>query len=709
MSDPSGESALVAAPSRGRGLTFGLVALMLAVAAVIGVALVVGFVEGERQRDLRAWQIRLGIVADSRFAAVNNWLEEQYAHLTVLAENAALQIYMTELALAEGDRREVTAAAAQAGYLRNLLIVAAERGGFTGKAVGPEVAANVQRVGVAGVALVDMDGRVMVSTPEMPPIEGRLREFVVTAPRGARTLAGPYSGAAGNATMAFLAPVFAVQGDVGASEQIGMVLGVKEVASQLYPLLHQPGAVDETMETLLVRSTGAVVEYLSPLMDGTPALERKMALGTPELAAAFAINTPGGFAIRRDYRGGEVLVTGRDFTVAPWTLVQKIDRGEALAESDARLTRQLVIFLLIIALLSAAMLAVWWQGSSRRAREAAASHERLAKRFEAQGRFLELVTDSQPNAVFIVDPEEGRVRFANAMTARRAGAEKADVVGKRLSAVLGPEDARRHLAQIRLTVARGAPVSAIERAEGGDEERVVQCEYIPMADASEGERGILVVERDITAAVTERERRERTQRELVETLMAVVDRRDPHAAHHSGRVATVAKAVAEEMSLEPVMVETAEIAGKLMNLGKALVPEELLTKSERLTQAELERVRESIRESADLIAGVEFDGPVVETLRQLHECYDGSGGPRGLKGDEILVTARIVAVANAFVALLSSRAYRSRLSFDEAVETLLSGIGRAFDRRVVAALVNHLDSHGGRERWADFAEPPPAA
>ncbi len=682
---------------------------MLAAAAVIGVGLVFNFVEGERQRELRDWQIRLGIVADSRFAVVNDWLEEQYAHLTVLAENAALQIYMTELALAGGDDREVTAAAAQAGYLRNLLVVAAERGGFTGKAVGAEVAANVQRVGVAGLALLDINGRVMVSTPEMPPIEGRLGDFVVTAPRGARTLAGLYPGVAGNPTMAFLVPVFAVQGNVGASEQIGMVLGVKEVDDELYPLLYQPGAVDETMETLVVRVTGAVVEYLSPLMDGTPALKRKMALDTPELAAAFAVNTPGGFAIRRDYRGEEVLVTARDFAVAPWTLVQKIDRDEALAESDARLTRQLVVFLLIIALFGAAMVAVWWHGSSRRAREAAASYQNLAKRFEAQGKFLELVTDSQPNAIFIVDAEEGRVRFANVMTARRAGAEKTDIVGKPLSAVFGPEEARRHLAQIRLAVARGAAVSVIERAEAGDEKRVVQSEYIPMADAPEEERGILVVERDITAAVSERERRERTQRQLVETLMAVVDRRDPYAANHSARVATVAKAVAEEMSLEPVMVEAAEIAGKLMNLGKALVPEEVLTKTERLTDNELQRVRESIRASADLIAGVEFAGPVVETLRQLHERCDGSGGPRGLKGDEILITARIVAVANAFVALLSSRAYRSSMSFDQALEALLSDIGRAFDRRVVAALVNHLDSHGGRERWAEFAESPPAA
>lgn len=702
-------SAGIAASPRGAGLTFGLVALILAAIAVVGVVLVFNFVESERARDLRAWQVRLGIVADSRFAAVSNWLDEQYAHLTVLAENAALQIYMTELALGGGDQRRVTEEAAQAGYLRNLLVVAAERGGFTGRAVGPRVAANVQRVGVAGLALLDVSGRIIVSTPEMPPIGPTLEGFMTAAPRGERAIKGPYPGTAGNPTMAFAVPVFAVQGDARASEQIGVVLGVKEVGGQLYPLLRQPGAVDETGETLLIRSTGALAEYLSPLMDGTAGLERKIALETPELAAAFAIQMPGGFAIKRDYRGQEVLVTGRAFAAVPWTLVQKIDRDEALAESDARLTRQLITFLLVLTVISAVIVAAWWHGSSRRARVAAASYQRLAERHENQRKFLELVTDSQPNLIFIVDAQESRFRFANLMTARRAGIDSRDILGKTLAAVLGPEEARRHQAHMRLAVERGGPVSAVERVAASDEARVVQSEYIPMAEAEDEEPGILVIERDITAAVTERERRERTQRHLVETLVAVVDQRDPYAANHSLRVAVVARAIAEEMNLESVMVETAEIAGKLTNLGKIRVPQEVLTKAEGLSPDELRQVRESIQNSADLIAGIEFDGPVIETLRQLQEHWDGSGGPRGLAGDEILITARIVAVANAFVAMVSSRAYRPGIGFDGAVETLLSQIGTAFDRRVVAALINHLDSHGGRDRWAEFAESPPAA
>lgn len=709
MAEPSTDSATIAKPPRGTGLTFGLVALLLAVAAAVGIALVFGFIESERQRDLRAWQVRLGIVADGRFASVNDWLEEQYAHLNFLAENASLQIYMTEIALAGGDRGRATAAAAQAGYLRNLLVVAAARGGFTGEAAGPAVDANVRRVGVAGIALLDNAGRVIVSTPQMPPIEGALRDFVTTAPRGSRALESVFAGAAGNPTMAFAVPVFAVQGDVGPSEQIGMVLGVKEVGDELFPLLHQPGAAEETAETLIVHATGTIVQYLSPLMDGTPALARNIALDTPELAAAFAVTMPGGFAIKRDYRDAEVLVTGRGFSVAPWTLVHKIDRAEALADSDARRTRFAIVALLLIALVSAAILAVWWYGSSRRAREAAAGYRDLAGRLERQGKFLQLVTDSQPDLIFIVDADDGRFRFANRTTARRAGIESSDVIGKTLSAMFGPEAAKRHKAQIRRAVEAQAPVTAVERIDEDGEVRVVQSAHIPLGESEGQGRGILVVERDITAAVTERERRERIQRQLVTTLLAVVDRRDPYSADHSVWVGAVAKAIAGEMGLEPTLVETAEIAGNLMNLGKILVPEAVLTKEGSLSADEIKQVRDGIHTSADLIEGIEFDGPVVETLRQLQEHWDGSGGPRGLAGEAILVTAQAVAVANAFVAMVSARAYRPGIGFDKAVDNLLAQIGTVFDRRVVAALVNHLDNHGGRQRWAEIAAPHPAA
>ena len=99
----------------------------------------------------------------------------------------------------------------------------------------------------------------------------------------------------------------------------------------------------------------------------------------------------------------------------------------------------------------------------------------------------------------------------------------------------------------------------------------------------------------------------------------------------------------------------------------------------------------------------------MDTIRQSGERWDGTGGPAGLAGEAILTTARIVAVANAFVAMTSPRARRPVLDVDDALANLFAEIGRAYDRRVVAALANHLDNRGGRAVFdaANGASPRP--
>jgi HD-GYP domain-containing protein (c-di-GMP phosphodiesterase class II) len=214
---------------------------------------------------------------------------------------------------------------------------------------------------------------------------------------------------------------------------------------------------------------------------------------------------------------------------------------------------------------------------------------------------------------------------------------------------------------------------------------------------------VLFVEHDVSEAVTERERRGRIMSQLVRTLVGVVDRRDPFSAGHSARVGMLARAIASEMGLDEQQIETAEIAGSLLNLGKIFVPAELLTRSGELTESERQQVRQGMQASAQLLEGIEFDGPVVETLRQSQAHWDGSGAPAGLAGEDILVTARVVAVANAFVGMVSRRAHREALGIDRSIQTLMGEVGRAFDRGVVAALVNYLDNRGGRAQWAESA------
>jgi PAS domain S-box-containing protein len=692
----------------GRPAVLKMVATVLAILAVTAVAvgLIFRFVDEEREREMFNWQTRLGIVADSRDAAVEGWVAGSAGVLANLADNEALRLYLTRIK--SGDQQANAPDSPEIGSLTNLLVVTADRTGFTAPPVGAEVRANVPRVGVAGLALLDLDLKPIISTANFPPIESALQAFLRELPRGKPAFIDLYIAPSGRPTVGFLEPIYAVQEDPAPEHQIGWVFGLKPVDETMFPQLKQPGATERTAEAVLVRKAGAVVEYLSPLRDGSAPLRQKRALNTPRLAAAFALDRPGGFGLYRDYAGNDVLVTSRPVAGTPWTLMYKVDRQEALGESETRLRRLLLILLLAVAFMLAALFAIWRHGASQRAAAAADRFQEMAERFEQQRNFLRVVTDSQPNTIFIAD-ERNIYRFANAVAAESTGGDKDALLGKTLAAVLGPERAKPYERLNRQALEEAKPVSSIHRYQTPEGERVLQSEHIPIKATPDTPGGVLVVEEDVTTAVTERERRAKTLRDLVGTLMTVVDQRDPNAAHHSTRVAAVARAVAEEMGLDATLADTAEFAGTLMNLGKILVPSEILTRKGGLTDAEIRQVRDSIQATADLLQDVPFDGPVVETLRQCQERWDGTGRPRGLTGDGIVLPARIVAVANAFVAMVEPRAHRAGLDFDAAAKVLLDGVGTAYDRRVVAALLNYLDNRGGRQAWADFSRPAPGA
>lgn len=656
--------------------------------------------EADRERDLQAWQSKLGIVADSRAAAVDRWLQSQFAGLARIAQNTSLQLYFTQITTTSTARDKADTDIARAGYLRNLLTVVAHGMGFDQPADGARVAANVQRSGVAGIALVTMKGRVITATDDMPSLLGRILDSLSQGRAGEARLLDLYLDNSGNHTVGFAVPVFAVQADVSAAGQVGWVVGIKRVAAELYPLLRQPGTVWDTAEALLVRRVDAGIEYVSPTRAADNVLGRLFASDTPGLTAAYALENPGGFAIRRDYQGHDVLLSARKIRTAPWTLIYKIDRAEALGPSDDRARRLLIWMLVSVVAIIAVVIAAWRHGTSVRAARTAAEAKLLARRFEAQSEFLKLVTDSQPAAMFIVDQDD-RYKFANRVAAENAGIGANDLLGKPLTSVLGPAAASRYVALNSEVRDSGERRVDVHHSGSNGDLRVVQSEHIPIihggTEVTPGSvparlPGILVVEEDITVAVVEKERREHTQQQLVSTLVAILDRRDPHAADHSARVAPLARAIALEMGLDEAVANTAEIAGQFMNLGKALVPAEILTREGKLDEHEMRQVRDSLQIGAALLEGIEFDGPVVRTLRQVHERWDGAGTPLGLAGEDIFITAQIVAVANVFVALTSERAWRAGIDGEDAAGKLMQEAGGAFTRRVISALINLVDN-----------------
>lgn len=666
------------------------VALALAVAAFVAV-------ERERARETVAWQVRLGLVADSRALDVGRWVDARFAVLRGIAQNASVQLYMTNLELGAP-----AADAVERQYLRNLLDATAMREGFLAQGQ-TAVDANVAPTGESGLALLDAELRPLAATPGMPLPPPELLAAARESAAGRPGLMDMRIGANGKPVIGFAAPIYAIQGDPGVSPALGFAIGLKVVEEDFFDRLRQPGDTEPTAENLLVRETAGQIEYLSPLADGTPALKRRLAVDTPELAAAFAVRTPGGFGEWRDYRGTRVLATGRAVPQTPWTVLRKVDRDAALEASDRRLTVTYVVILALIAAVTAGAMALWRHGSSIRVSRLAIRHKLASDMFEGLLQFVRTITDSQP-AQIVVSDAEGRITFANKPFADTWGIAVTATKGKPLADVMGPANARPIEAANRRVLVSGEPESQIVASEREGRALLWSIQHVPVAAAPRRPASALAVISDVTELDAARKRSEETLARLVAALVGLVDRRDPFSALQSARTAEVSAAIAAEMNLSEDEIATARQAGQLMNVGKIIVPRETLTRSGPLSDAERATLSHAFAESAAIVADIPFGGPVAETIRQIGERWDG-GGPLGLAGEGILVTARVVAVANAFVAMVSPRAYRGALTFDDACRALVEHQEKAFDRHPVSALIHILDNRGGAARWAHFRDP----
>lgn len=680
---------------------YGIISVVAAL-AIAGVLLVTRYAALDLARDLKTWQDKLNLIADSRAGAVSGWVNNHFGELKKLSENPSLQLYFAELrALPVGAVSGTAEEPAQKSYIRNLLIFTADRMGFSPQnmPMSLQIPAQIPYEASSGVAVLDNDNNIIVSTPYLTALSPYVQDELKKIPQNAAAMIGMHKGEGGKVQMAFVTPIFPIQADPGASNQIGRIIGVKQADSSLFDLLKHPGQTDKTLEALLARKDGDNLTFLSPLADGSAPMEKALSANAKTLAEAAAFERPGEFIEGRDYQSRLVLATARSIPNSAWKLVLKIDRKEALAESQMRRNAMIVTLFLVLGIVVATVIAVWYIASSKRALVSSRYFRDTARRSQEQERLLKLVTDNQPESVFILDNEE-RYRFANRTAAKSVSMHASDMLGKPIGDVLGTARSEDITEGVQDALRHNRMQYRVRRVSDDGDERILKADYIPIEHIPvpglpDKTAGVLVVEQDISDVVHEREHRIRTHRQLIDTLIMMVDMRDPHAANHSMMVAQIAHEVALAMELDHVACDTTRIAGSLMNIGKIVIPANVLTKRETLNEDELRTIRDSIFASAELLKDVSFEGPVVDTLRQAQERYDGTG-PLGLKEDGILITARIIAAVNAFVGMISPRSYRAAMAVDAALKQLLEKVDTQFDRRVVVALANFIDNQGGR-------------
>jgi len=192
---------------------------------------------------------------------------------------------------------------------------------------------------------------------------------------------------------------------------------------------------------------------------------------------------------------------------------------------------------------------------------------------------------------------------------------------------------------------------------------------------------------DITGRMQAFQQLEKTIEGTVMAMSRLVDMKDPYTSGHQKRVADLAGAIAGELGLKNNMRDGLRIAGILHDVGKMAVPTEILTKPGSITRSEVLLLREHAENGYDILKSIDFPWPVADIILQHHERIDGSGYPMGLKGSQILLEAKILAVADVVEAMATMRPYRGSKGLHEALQTITAGSGILFDRQAVEACV----------------------
>jgi putative nucleotidyltransferase with HDIG domain len=175
---------------------------------------------------------------------------------------------------------------------------------------------------------------------------------------------------------------------------------------------------------------------------------------------------------------------------------------------------------------------------------------------------------------------------------------------------------------------------------------------------------------------------------LIYTLAETVDARSHYSTSHSEKVTECALALAESLDMKSAEMSKLETCALLHDIGKIGISDEILNKPGQLTAAEWESVKTHPQLGAAIVGRIPQLAPCVAGIRHHHELYNGSGYPQGLKGDDIPVEARILAIVDAFAAMTSERPYADTLSNAEALEEIKRGAGKQFDPYLVEKFIS---------------------
>ena len=645
MSEPLNQSdSALARPKSGRGVPL---LMLLGLLLLGGAALfAAGRMVDEREaRLVSELETRMTLALEGRAAVLANHLDQQREAAVRFAAHPVVRLHAAEAAAGEPIGN------AGSPHLQSLL------NDFR------------REYALAGAQLLGSDGEPLLAAADAPPLDEAQRAVARLALERVDTSLSPIAGSPPLLHLAVpLAPLqrLAERAD---NPPAGVLIAT-------LPFAERRRALEG--DTLL----GLPGERLRLLQPGERALKSvdgvASDLGPALRELPFEATSSGGYRIG-------LPVAGTD-----WLLLHEVVGAELLAPlAPFRLTVHLaaVLFTALAALLA---LAVWLRQRAAGDRALAAQYHALAEAMHTQNQLIEEINSAVGEHISLKGPDN-RYQYVNHAFARALGRNPEGMLGRLDAELFNSRDARRLENLDRLTEEGGETVHAAATLRLGGGMRHFELSKTPFRDAEGRPAGIVTVARDVTDLIEQKRRSEMLIKQTTTAIGYLAEASDPpHFGGQTKMIGKVATGIAKGMRLDADVVTTLEIAANLCHVGKLSLPPAIRYKEGRFTAEEFELMKDHMADADRLLGEIHFDLPVREAVVQMYERLDGSGYPSGLIGDDITREARILGVANVFVAHINARPYREALSVESALEYLRGNPGQ-FDAEVVEALARLVE------------------
>lgn len=308
-------------------------------------------------------------------------------------------------------------------------------------------------------------------------------------------------------------------------------------------------------------------------------------------------------------------------------------------------------------------------------------------------------------AIIVVLDREGTVSLINKMGAKVLGLSEKEIIGKSWIDHFIPENERRKIREPFTRIMRGEVdpnihyENAVLTRDG--EERVITWSNSIIRDTTGAITALISSGVDITDRKRAEEEIQSTISKLrkamngiIQAMTLTIEARDPYTAGHQRKVSNLARAIASELKLPQEKIDGIRMAGLIHDIGKINIPAQILTKPGTLTDIEFDFIKSHPKIGYDILRTIEFPWPVADIVYQHHERLDGSGYPEGLSGDDIMIEARIMSVADVVEAMASHRPYRPAIGIAQALEEITKYSGIKYDADAVTACIRLFREKG---------------